>query len=154
VTASNPLVVFVLDDQRYALHLSAVERTIRMVAITPLPRAPEIVTGVINVQGRVVPVLNIRRRFRLPERGAGLGDQLLIARAGQRTVALVVDDVRGIIDGAEHQPVAPDAIVPGLEHVTGVVKLDDGMLLIHDLDRFLSLDEERELAAALAREDP
>ena len=69
---SNQLVVFALDDQRYALHLSAVDRVVPMVRVTPLPKAPDIVIGVVNVQGRVIPVINMRRRFRLPEREAAL----------------------------------------------------------------------------------
>jgi len=73
------LIVFTLDAQRYALHLSAVERAIRMVEITPLPKAPEIVIGVVNIHGAVIPVLNIRKRFRLPEREPDLGDQLIVA---------------------------------------------------------------------------
>jgi purine-binding chemotaxis protein CheW len=59
----NQLVVLTLDEQRYALHLSAVERIVRMVEITPLPKAPQIVLGVVNVQGRIVPIVNIRKRF-------------------------------------------------------------------------------------------
>jgi purine-binding chemotaxis protein CheW len=149
VTTANPLVVFALDNQQYALHLPAVVRTVRMVAITPLPQAPAIVTGVINLQGRVIPVLNIRQRFRLPERGERLSDQLIIARTAQRIVALVVDEVRGVIDNAAHEAVEPATIVPGIEHLEGVVKMADGMIFIHDLDRFLSLDEERALEAAI-----
>jgi purine-binding chemotaxis protein CheW len=143
------LVVFTLDDQRYAVQLCAVERAVRMVEITPLPRAPEIVLGVINHQGHIVPVLNVRRRFRLPERHAGAEDQLLIARTARRTVGLVVDAVSGVMDHAPRETVAPTTIVPGLEYVTGVAKLPDGMLFIHDLDGFLSLDEEETLATAV-----
>ena len=65
---SNHIVVFTLDEQRYALHLLAVERVVRAVEVTALPEAPEIVLGVVNVKGRIVPVINVRRRFRLPER--------------------------------------------------------------------------------------
>ena len=74
------LVVFTLDDQRYGLPLSAVERVVPMVDITPLPKAPDIVLGVVDVQGRVIPVVNLRRRLRLPERDIALTDQLVIAR--------------------------------------------------------------------------
>lgn len=123
-----------------------------MVEVTPLPKAPEIVLGVINLRGAIVPVLNIRRRFRLPEREAGLGDQLLVARTARRTVALVVDEMRGTIVHAAQQAIAPEEIVPGLEYVSGVVKLADGMLFIHDLDAFLSLEEEEALAAAITGE--
>jgi purine-binding chemotaxis protein CheW len=145
------LVVFTLDDQRYALGLSAVDRAVRMVEITPLPKAPGIVLGVINVSGRIVPVLNIRRRFRLDEREPGLGDQLIIARTARRTVALVADGVSDVVERPESEIVPPDAIVPGMEHVAGVVKLEDGMIFIHDLDGFLSLEEEEALQAAIGQ---
>ena len=63
-TAPDQIVVFALDEPRYALPLSAVERVVRAVEITPLPKAPEIVLGVINMQGQVVPAVDIRKRFR------------------------------------------------------------------------------------------
>jgi purine-binding chemotaxis protein CheW len=151
----NPdqLVVFTLDNHRYAVHLAAVERAVRVVEITPLPKAPGVVSGVINLQGRIVPVLNIRKRFRLPDRETNLSDQLLIARTAQRTVALVVDAVCDVIDHIPQETTAPPTIVPGLEYLVGVVKLADGMLFIHDLDDFLSLDEEDALKLALGREN-
>lgn len=143
------LVAFSLDEQRYALALGAVDRVVRAVEITPLPKAPGIVSGVINVQGQIVPVINVRRRFRLMEREAEPSDQLIIARTLKRTVALMADSVTAVLECREDEIVPADAIVPGLEYVTGVVKLSNGMVLIHDLDRFLSLDEERALDEAM-----
>ncbi len=143
------LVVFFLDDYRYAVRLTAVERAVRAVEITPLPKAPDIVSGVINLGGAIVPVLNIRRRFSLPEREVKAGDQFLIAHTAKRTVVLVVDEVCGTVECSPRETIETEKIVPGLQYVTGVVKLDDGMLFIHDLDRFLSLDEENTLEAAI-----
>ena len=134
------------------MQLSVVERAVRSVEITPLPKAPEIVIGVINLQGRIVPVLNMRKRFRLPEREMRLNDQLLIANAKKRTVALVVDQVCGTVERSAQEVIDSEEIVPGLEYVTGVIKLADGMLFIHNLDEFLSLDEEESLQAALTTE--
>lgn len=153
MSPAENLVVFALDSQPYALALSTVERAVRIVEITPLPQAPEIVFGVINLEGRIIPVMNIRRRFRLPERRPGLGDQLLIARTALRTVALVVDEVRGVIECPAHAEIDPAAIVPGLEYVAGVIKLSDSLLFIHDLDVFLSIEEEKALAAAINGEE-
>ena len=147
------LVTFALDGQSYALRLPAVERAIRMVEITPLPQAPDIVIGIINIQGRIIPVLDMRKRFGLPERRAGVGDQLLVARTSRRTVALVVDEVHGVTGSPADGEIVPAEIVPGLDYVAGVVKLDDGLLFIHDLDGFLSLDEEEALAAAMNGEE-
>ena len=143
------LVIFTLDEQRYALHLPSVERAIHMIEIIPLPTAPEIVIGVVNFHGAVVPVLNIRKRFRLPEREPDLGDQLIIARTTRRTVALVVDSVNDVVAFPAEELVAPETILPQLEHLEGVVKLDDGMIFIHDLDAFLSLEEDQALEAAI-----
>jgi purine-binding chemotaxis protein CheW len=153
VGATGQLVVFLLEGQRYALRLAAVERVVRAVEITPLPQAPEIVLGMINVEGRIVPVVNMRNRFGRPERAIELSDQFIIARTSRRAVALVVDSVNEVVACTEAQVVAAEKILPGLEHVEGVLKLPDGMILLHDLDRFLSLDEEQALAEALQPED-
>lgn len=147
----NQIVVITLDEQRYALYLSVVERVVRMVQITPLPKAPEIVLGVINVQGRVIPAINIRKRFSLPEREIDLSDQLIIANTPRRTIALVADAVSCIIEYAEQDTIAGEKILPGMEYVDGVVKLEDGIILIHDLDRFLSLEEEKTLDNAIKK---
>lgn len=139
-----------LDGQRYALSLAQVERVIRAVEIIPLPKAPEIIAGVINVRGQVIPVVNIRKRFRLSDREILLSDQFIIARTSRRLVALVVDGTDGVIELPEHRVVRAEKILPGMDYVEGVAKLDDGMILIHDLDKFLSLQEEKTLERALS----
>ena len=144
------LLVFTLDDRRYGLSLPSVERVARIVDITPLPQAPDIVLGVINVHGRIVPVVNVRRRFGLPERAIALTDQLIVAHTVLRPVALLVDVVTGVIDHTEQQVVAAREVLAGIDYIEGVVKLDDGLILIHDLERFLSLDEETVLDSAMA----
>ena len=138
-----------LDDQKYALFLSAVVRIIRVVEITGLPKAPEIVLGVINMHGLIIPVFDIRKRFRLPQREMQLDDQLIIASTSKRTVALLVDSVNDVIEIPEEKIIAGEKILPGLEYVEGVVKTEDGMILIHDLEQFLSLQEEKALHEAL-----
>ncbi len=147
----NPgkLFAFAVEGQRYALYLSAVEKIVRAVEVTPLPKAPEIVSGLINMHGQVIPVLNIRRRFRLPEREIGASDQFIIARTSKRTVALCADDVSGVIEHPEQEVTRAQEILPHMEYVEGVMKLDDGIVLIHDLDTFLSLEEENKLDKAV-----
>ena len=145
----NQIIIFTLDDQRYGLPLPAVERVVRMVDITPLPKAPDNVLGIINVQGRVIPVINMRRRFRLPEWELALTDQLVIAHTARRPVALVADAVTDVHAYAEQEAVAAQDILPGVEYVAGVVKLENGLILIHDLDKFLSLEEDAQLDRAL-----
>jgi purine-binding chemotaxis protein CheW len=142
---SVQLVVFTLDEQRYGLRLSAVERVVRAVEVTLLPSAPEIVLGVINLAGRVVPVMNVRQRFGLPEKESDLSDQFIIARTAMRTVALLVDSVSALVEASAEDVVHAAKILPQMDYVDGVAKLEDGMILIHDIDKFLSLEEARML---------
>jgi purine-binding chemotaxis protein CheW len=143
------LVTFSLDDRKFALHVSAVQRIIRVVEVTPLPEAPEIVVGIINMQGRVIPVFDIRMRFHLPAREVQLNDQLIIASTAKRTVALIIDSVDDVIEIPEEKIIAAEQILPELPYVEGVVKTEGGMVLIHDLEKFLSFPEEKALDEAL-----
>lgn len=142
-------IVFSLDEQMFAVRLAAIERVIRAVEVTPLPDAPKLVRGVINLLGEIIPVFDTRQRFGLAAREIDLSNQILIARARTRHVALVVDTVKGVHAGAQEDMIAAEKIRPISEHITGVVKLADGLMLIHDLDKFLSLEEEKALDAAL-----
>ena len=146
------LVAFRLAEQRYALPLMAVERVIRAVDVTPLPDAPPVVCGVMDMHGDVLPVLNIRGRFGLPDRKIDPADQFLIAQTTQRTMVLVVDEALGVIRVPRSALIDAAQIVPGLDYVQGVVKLDDGLVLIHDLEKFLSMDEARTLDEAMDRD--
>lgn len=143
------LLVFTLDDWLCALELTSVERVYRAVAVTPLPDAPDIILGVINVRGVVLPVIDIRRRFRLSEKNLTPDNQVIIAHATGRLVALVVDAVTGVIECAGEDITSASAIIPGIEYVEGVARLKGGMILIHDLARFLSLEEKAVLEQAL-----
>ena len=151
-TDQKEIAVFALDESRYALPVATVERVVRAVEITPLPEAPEIVLGVINAQGRIVPVVDVRRRFGLPIRELKLEDHFIIARTPRRWVALIVDSVMGVAAVDSHQLIDTRQSLAFAPLVKGVVKLADGLALIHDLDQFLSLDEERALDAALSIE--
>jgi purine-binding chemotaxis protein CheW len=152
VTGQRPLlrlVVFALEGQRYALPLSATERVLPMVAVSALPKAPAIALGLINFHGQAIPVVDIRRRFNLPPRDYGLDAHLLVARTSRRILAVPVDRVLGVTEVPAEALTAPDAVLPGIGHVAGIVTLADGLVFLHDLEAFLSLDEEHHLAEAL-----
>ena len=153
MSESVQLVVFRLDEQRYALSLAAVERIVRAAEVTLLPNAPPIVLGAIDVEGKVLPVLDVRRRFGLRQREISPADQFLIARTALRTVVLVVDEAQGVIGRTQAEIIGSREIVPGLEQFEGVVRLDDGLVLIHDLEKFLSLDEARALDEAMSQDE-
>ncbi|MCX6546386.1 MAG: chemotaxis protein CheW [Acidobacteria bacterium] len=148
--AERSLVVFSLDDQRYALDLARVQRCIRVVAITPLPKAPAIVLGVIDLGGVVIPVIDIRMRFNHPPREVRLSDHLIVTTAGNRTVALLVDETKGVIEASPESYAPAGEFMPRLELVDGAVKLEDGLILIHDLGHLLSLEEEAAIDRALS----
>ena len=143
--------MFSLDAGRYALPLAAVDRIVRAVEVTRLPTAPPIVRGAIDVQGRVLPVFDLRRRFGLPERDIDPADQFVIARSANRTVVLVVDTAQGVVQSPLSDTTSAASIASGLEHIRGVIRLPDGLVLIQDLDLFLSAAESRALDEALER---
>lgn len=146
------LVVFSLDDCKYALNLSAVARVIPSVAVTPLPEAPPIILGVIKIREKIIPVVNIRRRFHLPGRELGLDDQIIIAKTKKRAVGLVVDSVAGVEKHDHLRTVTKEKILSSLKYVEGIIQMEEGLVLIHDLDQFLSLEEEEALDAAMEKE--
>ncbi|SFW30462.1 chemotaxis protein CheW [Nitrosovibrio sp. Nv17] len=143
----DPYLVFLLDDRRHALHLSVVDRVVHMVYVTPLPGAPDIVLGVVDMRGRLMPVVDVRKRFGLPGRRPAPADQLIVARMKQEPVALAVNDTLGIVECADQERIPVSGILPGVPYCNGVIRTRDGLILIHDLDAFLSLTE----AAALDR---
>lgn len=148
---SNPdsLAVFSLGDQKFALAVASIERIVHAVEIEPLPGAPHGVRGVINFRGAVLPVFDLRVRFGQAGRDLRITDHLVVVKTARRKVALIVDDGIGVVGSGEAGVVAAAEILPEFEAIEGVVKLDGDIVFIHDLDRFLSLDGERELAAAM-----
>lgn len=146
-------VVFRLEGQRYAIDLSQVERVVSMVAVSPLPKTPAVVAGVINYRGSVVPVLDLRPRFGFPRREFRLTDHLLLARTTRRMLALPVDEVLGVNEVPVEDTFDPSTLLPGAGYVTGIAALADGLLFIHDLEALLSMDEERRLTEAMDGHD-
>ena len=137
------IVLFALDKQLFGVPLMAVVKVVRVVEITPLPGGPAFIRGVINVQGRVMPVLDLRRRFGLAERPLELSDQLLITRSAGRDLALLADSACEVREYPEPMLTAASEIFPDLPFLAGVVKLPDGLILLQDLESLLSPTETR-----------
>jgi purine-binding chemotaxis protein CheW len=147
--ATDQIVVFIIDEQSYALSLNSVIKVIHAVEIRRLPRAPEVISGIINVRGHIIPVVDIRKRLGMLSREIDLNDRLIIADTGKREVAILADSVTGIIDVDPAQLDYSKKTAPFGEHIRGVVKTEDGLILIYDLAGFLSLDDEKNLDLAL-----
>jgi len=146
---SEHIILFQVDDLRFALPIEAVERISRIVEITPLPKAPKVVIGVIDVQGRVIPVVDIRKRFNLTERKMRLTDHIVICNTSKRTVAILVDSVSDIVETDQQNRIAREEILSEMEYLKGVVRTQDGILLVQDLEKLLSFEEEKELERAV-----
>jgi len=149
ITDINHLLVFIVDEQEYALPYTVVDKVVRSVEITQLPNAPDIIKGIINVHGRVIPVLSVREKLGCPGRDIDLDDKFIIAKAGKRTISFVVDEIIGIIEPSDKEVVAMDKIMPDPKLFGGTVKLPNNLILIYNTENFLSLKEEEKLREAL-----
>ncbi len=154
MTGSEQIVVFTLDDQRYGIPLGMVERVVRMVEITPLPGVAEFIRGVINVQGTILPVLDQRRRFGLPERPVELSDQLIIVKCAKRRLALMTDMACEVRECPEQIQTEAAEIISDLPFLAGVAKLSDGLILLQDPEALLSPSETEVIDELIKREQP
>jgi len=148
-TNTSPIVMFTLDEPLYALYLSAVERVIRSVEIRPLPKAPVIVSGVINLHGEIIPVIDIRKLFRLPLREVGLEDLFIIARTSKRLISLIVDSVTGVSKLTDFKVADSTEVLQFADYLSGITVYENNIILINDLEKFLSLDDEKALDKVL-----
>jgi purine-binding chemotaxis protein CheW len=142
--------VFELAAERYALPLADVVCVLRAVAIRALPRAPAIVEGIFDLRGELVPVLDMRARFRLPSKALEPSEHLIVAQVGTRRVALRADQALAF-ERLEAVATEQASNLPrGVGYVAGVASTEAGLVLIHDLRAFLSEAEALELDRALA----
>jgi purine-binding chemotaxis protein CheW len=151
MTEKTHFVVFTLDNQKFALPLASVEKIARAVAIRPLPKASDMVLGVINMQGRIIPVLDLRIRFGIPPRPVLVTDHLIITRTTTRILALLVDTVLDILESDRSHVTDQSAILDHMQYVEGVLRIEDGMVLINDIEHMLSMDEAKALDQALPK---
>jgi purine-binding chemotaxis protein CheW len=143
------IMVFRLDELRLGLPLASVERVVRAAWVEPLPAAPRAIVGVVDIAGRVLPVVDLRYCFARGRRAIEPSDCFVVAHTGRRSVVLQLDAVDGLAAYEAHAAVHAGSVAPGLAHVAGVVRLADGLVLIEDLGQLLSLDDERLLEEAL-----
>lgn len=152
MSASAPLLLVIasLDALRLGIPVDTVDRVIMAAEITPLPDVPAAIAGVINIHGEVMPVVDLRKRFRLPSRSLAPSDHFVIVRPRDRALAVIVDDVLDIAQ-FDHDALLPaPELLPGMEHIQGVVRLEDGLLVVKDPERFLDVDDWNALALAEA----
>ena len=149
MTESKNLCIFVLESKRHAINLDLVERVIRAVEITPLPISRGNVSGVINLHGVIVPVVDTRRMLGVSERAIEPDDVFVIVRTGLRTIALVADSVEHAVSIPVDRITPIGDIVSGEHLVTGITHLGNDVIMIHDLERCISSDEFMDIERAL-----
>ena len=147
--SSDALLVFQLGEQQFAVAVASVERVVRAVEIAPLPEAPRGVRGVINLHGRIVPVFDLWSRLGQPSRAVRASDHFIIAQTHWRTLALLVDSVAGVVRRSDAGVTPTAEILRDTESISGVMKLEDVLVLVHDIERFLSIEDEAALELAL-----
>jgi purine-binding chemotaxis protein CheW len=143
------LLTFHLGSNRFAVPADAIREVVRAVAITPLPAAPGVVEGAVDVRGEIVPVLDLRERMGIPAKTPAADEHLIIAAAGNRRIAFRVDQADDLIEIASESVSATGAVSPTLRHTAGVVAHADGTIIIPDLAGFLSAWETDALEHAL-----
>jgi purine-binding chemotaxis protein CheW len=141
------LLTFKLDDQEYALNIANVVQVVRMVALTRPPKASDCVEGMFNLRGKVVPVIDIRKRYGLPTKPHDLDTQLLIAKANGHTMAISVDVVSEVLTLPMDSIEPLEQIGPQMGSLAAVGKVGDRLILILDPNTLMSN------AAELSRPD-
>lgn len=135
------LVTFHLDTEEYGVDIGRVQEIIRVGHITGVPNAPEFVRGVINLRGKIIPVIDLRKRMVLPEAPGTKHSRIMVVEAGPKVLGLLVDRVSQVIRlplTAVDAP--PDEIEAARGFVRGIGKIDSRLVMIMELDRVLAKD--------------
>ncbi len=132
------LVTFNLGEE-YGVPMTQVHEIIRVGSITKVPNAPTHIEGVINLRGRVLPVLNLRKRLKLPCKDTGKEARIIVTEVNDKLIGLLVDSVSHVIKvPAEFVENTPEEILEvDTDYITGVGKLDDRLVILLDLEKLL-----------------
>jgi purine-binding chemotaxis protein CheW len=146
VEATEHLATFFLAGEEYGVEVRQVQEIRRVTEITSVPRAPEFIRGVINLRGRILPVLDLRRRLALGEVAMDRAARIVVVRIKERLLGLLVDGASQVLKVKVSQIEAPpeEVLQQGGDYIRGVAKLDDRLIILVDLERLLA----HELAVA------
>ncbi len=143
------VLVFFLGENQYGLPLQFVEHVTQIVAITPLPGAPEVIAGAINYHGEVIPVYDIRRRFNLSSNEISLSDLLIIVKTEFRKAALIANGISGLQSIPRVQYIPPQSSNKSTKEIEGVTATKEGIVLIHNPETFFSDSELKTLEKSI-----
>jgi purine-binding chemotaxis protein CheW len=142
-TGTLQLVSFRLADELYGIKITKVREIILIADITRIPETPHYVKGLINLRSTVIPVIDLKARFGLPERDLTDESRIMVLQACGRTIGITVDAVSEVLRIKQEQIAPPPPTVAGLgnKYLTGLVKLDKELLILLDIDQILGQEE-------------
>ena len=125
------LVSFNIGQEEFGLGIQSIQEINRMVEITRVPNSPEFVSGVINLRGKVIPIINLRKRFGFPPKENDRNTRIMVVELGGMVVGFVVDSVSEVLRIPKNITEPPPSIVAGIgsEYITAVAKLDNRLLV-------------------------
>ena len=146
----NQVVVFELGSENFGVTISSVESIIKMQTITKMPHMPVFVEGVTNLRGKVLPVIDLRTRFGLPPQEADKSSRIIIINVNKIEVGMIVDGVSEVLTIPDQnvEPAPPIASTVDSSFITGIAKVDQRLVILLDLGRVLSGNEQESLAIA------
>lgn len=140
------LVSFNLEKEEYGINVLMVREIIRMLNITRVPNTPHYVEGVINLRGKVIPIISLRRKFDLQETDYDKRTRIMVMEVGSELMGFIVDEVSEVIriSDKEIQP-PPPVVTSGIDQecMSGVINQAERLLVLLDLEKMFSADERR-----------
>ena len=149
-SAEQQLVVFDLASEAYGVDIGAVREIIRLQDITRVPRTPDFVEGVINLRGKVIPVVDLRKRFMLPVAEQTDDNRIVVVDIGGQDIGVVVDAVTEVLRILSDSVEPPSSVITTTDsdYLMGICKMESRLIILLDLDRVLSEEEKTLLADA------
>ncbi len=153
VVGSMQLVSFRLAEEEYGIEITKIREIILMGEITQVPQTPHYVKGLINLRSTVIPVIDLRTRFGVPEGELTDESRIMVLHVGTKTIGIVVDAVSEVLRVTQDQiaPAPPTVAGLGQEYLTGIVKMEERLLIMLDIDRLLNEEDATVLDAAMGR---
>jgi len=137
------LVTFRLASEEYGLPITKVQEINRLLPVTMLPKTPSFMEGIINLRGRIIPVIDLRKRFQLPITDHDDDTRIIVVEINGQTVGITVDAVKEVVRLSTADVEAPPAsTVVDSRYINGVGKMNDRLIILLDIDQVLSTQEE------------
>lgn len=156
-TKEFQLVVFSIGKEEFGVDIAQVREIVRLIAITPLPKSPAFIEGVVNLRGQVVAVIDLAKRLNIPCAEQGDATRIIVVEFEGLTTGMIVDSVSEVLRmSSENVEEIPSVIETEVqEHfISGVGKLKDRLLVLLDLKKILTSEEIRHVEKAVVNQKP